>query len=128
MGCRRTTSIVNVLWRQTVARSGLPGDCKSGPFPRPPARLHSSMDAFQPTERTRLRRIPSRGVYDRAQVYAILDEAYLCHVGFAVDGQPFVIPTGFARFGDEIFIHGSAASRMMRELGDGIEVCVTVTL
>ena len=86
------------------------------------------MDAFEPTERTRLSRIPNRGVYDRAQVYAILDEAYLCHVGFAVDGQPFVIPTGFARLGSEIFIHGSAASRMIRELGDGIDVCVTVTL
>ena len=86
------------------------------------------MDTFTPTERTRLGRIPSRGTYDRTQVYGILDEGKVCHVGFAVDGQPFVIPTGYARFVDELFIHGSAASRMVRALGDGIDVCVTVTL
>src|SRR4051812_28393382 len=101
--------------------SGLSYLPKSGSFLQPPKTLHSGMDAFQPTDRTRLGRLPKRGVYDRAQVYAILDEAYLCHVGFAVDGQPFVIPTGFARLGSEIFIHGSAASRMVRELGDGID-------
>jgi nitroimidazol reductase NimA-like FMN-containing flavoprotein (pyridoxamine 5'-phosphate oxidase superfamily) len=86
------------------------------------------MDTFTPTERTRLGRIPSRGTYDRTQVYGILDEGKVCHVGFSVDGQPFVIPTGYARFVDELFIHGSAASRMVRALGDGIDVCVTVTL
>jgi nitroimidazol reductase NimA-like FMN-containing flavoprotein (pyridoxamine 5'-phosphate oxidase superfamily) len=86
------------------------------------------MDTFIPTERTRVRRIPARGSYDRALVYSILDEGTVCHVGFAVDGQPYVIPTGYARLADEIFIHGSAASRMMRELGDGLDVCVTVTL
>jgi len=86
------------------------------------------MDSFIPTERTRLRRLPARGSYDRAQVYAILDEGTVCHVGFSVDGQPYVIPTGYARLANEIFLHGSAASRMLRALGDGIDVCVTVTL
>jgi len=86
------------------------------------------MDTFTPTERTRLGRIPTRGTYDRAQVYGILDEGNVCHVGFSLDGQPYVIPTGYARLGDEIFIHGSAASRMVHALGDGLDVCVTVTL
>jgi uncharacterized protein len=67
-------------------------------------------------------------VYDKAAVYAILDEGFICHVGFAIDGQPYVIPTGYARSGDEIFLHGSAASRMLHTLGDGLDVCVTVTL
>jgi nitroimidazol reductase NimA-like FMN-containing flavoprotein (pyridoxamine 5'-phosphate oxidase superfamily) len=86
------------------------------------------MDAFPPTPRTTVRRLPQRGVYDKAEVYAILDEGFICHVGFAIDGQPYVIPTGYARLGDEIFLHGSAASRMLRAIGDGIDVCVTVTL
>jgi uncharacterized protein len=86
------------------------------------------MDTFTPTERTRLGRIPNRGTYDRAQVHAILDEGKVCHVGFSLDGQPYVIPTGYVRFGDELYIHGSAASRMVRALGDGIDICVTVTL
>jgi nitroimidazol reductase NimA-like FMN-containing flavoprotein (pyridoxamine 5'-phosphate oxidase superfamily) len=86
------------------------------------------METFQPTERTQVRRLPKRGVYDKAQVHAILDEGFVCHVGFAVDGQPFVIPTGYGRDGDRIFIHGSAASRMLRSLDQAIDVCVTVTL
>jgi nitroimidazol reductase NimA-like FMN-containing flavoprotein (pyridoxamine 5'-phosphate oxidase superfamily) len=86
------------------------------------------MEAFSPTERTTVRRLPKRGVYDKAEVYAILDEGFICHVGFAIDGQPYVIPTGYARLEDEIFLHGSAASRMLRALGDGLDVCVTVTL
>jgi nitroimidazol reductase NimA-like FMN-containing flavoprotein (pyridoxamine 5'-phosphate oxidase superfamily) len=86
------------------------------------------MATFTPTPRTQVRRLPARGVYDRAQVYSILDEGYICHVGFALDGQPYVVPTGYARLADEIFIHGSAASRMLRALGEGIDVCVTVTL
>ena len=80
------------------------------------------------TERTRVRRIPKRGAYDRASVYKILDEGLVCHVGFAVDGKPFVIPTLYARDGERLLIHGSAASRMMRALATEIEVCVTVTL
>jgi uncharacterized protein len=86
------------------------------------------MDTFPPTGRTTLRRLPKRGVYDKAEVYAILDEGFICHVGFAIDGQPYVIPTGYARSGDQIFLHGSAASRMLHALGDGLDVCVTVTL
>jgi uncharacterized protein len=81
-----------------------------------------------PTERTRVVREAERGVYDRQSVHKILDEAFVCHVGFSVDGQPFVIPTLFARVGDAIYFHGSAASRMLRNVSDGIPVCVTVTL
>ncbi|MCA1628088.1 MAG: pyridoxamine 5'-phosphate oxidase family protein [Acidobacteria bacterium] len=80
------------------------------------------------TERTKLRRLPQRGDFDRETIYRILDEAFVCHVGFTVDEQPFVIPTAYARVGEQLFIHGSQASRMMRALGGGVEVCVTVTL
>ncbi len=80
------------------------------------------------TARTKLKRIPKRGNFERETIYKILDEAIVCHVGFAVDNQPFVIPTSFARIGDRLVIHGSAASRMMRSLSKEIEVCVTVTL
>jgi nitroimidazol reductase NimA-like FMN-containing flavoprotein (pyridoxamine 5'-phosphate oxidase superfamily) len=73
-------------------------------------------------------REPQRAVYDRDAINAILDEAFICHVGFVADGQPFVIPTGFGRNGDHLYIHGSAASRMLRNLDQGISVCVTVTL
>jgi nitroimidazol reductase NimA-like FMN-containing flavoprotein (pyridoxamine 5'-phosphate oxidase superfamily) len=69
-----------------------------------------------------------RGVYDRETIYKILDEGFVCHVGFSVDGQPYVIPTLYARAGDAIYFHGSAASRMLRNLSEGIPVCVTVTL
>src|ERR1700743_1818988 len=86
------------------------------------------MERFAPTERTTLRRLPKRGEYDRERVYAILDEAFVCHVGFVSDGKPVVIPTGDGRIGDVLYIHGSAASRMLRTLGQGIDVCVTVTL
>ncbi len=72
--------------------------------------------------------MPTRGEYDREAVYEILDEGFICHVGFVVEGQPFVIPTGYARAGDRLYIHGSQASRMLRSLRDGIEACVTVTL
>ena len=83
---------------------------------------------FPQTERTTLKRLPKRGVYDRELVYGILDEGFVCHVGFAVEGQPFVIPTGYARVDDQLFIHGSQVSRMLRTLGSGIDVCVAVTL
>ncbi len=79
------------------------------------------------TKRTTLKRLPKRH-YDRDVINTILDEAFFCHVGFVANGQPYVIPTGFARIGDELMLHGSAASRMMRNLADGIDVCVTVTL
>ena len=81
-----------------------------------------------PTQRTRVVREPDRGVYDREAIYQILDEGFICHVGFVVDGQPFVIPTSYGRVGDHLYIHGSAASRMLRNLDKGIPVCVTVTL
>ena len=83
---------------------------------------------FIPTERTQVTRLPERGVYDREEIYKILDEGFLCHAGFTVDGQPFVIPTGYGRSGDRLYLHGSAASRMLRSLAGGIKVCVTVTL
>ena len=81
-----------------------------------------------PTARTRVVREPDRAVYDRAAVYRILDEAFLCHVGFNVDGQPFVIPTSYGREDATLYIHGSAASRMLRQMKEGVAVCVTVTL
>lgn len=84
--------------------------------------------SFPQTERTTLKRLPKRGVYDRELVYEILDEGFICHVSFAVDGQPFVIPTGYARIDDRLFIHGSQVSRMLRTLAQGIDVCVAVTL
>jgi uncharacterized protein len=83
---------------------------------------------FPQTERTKLKRLPKRGHFDRETVHAILDEGFICHVGFAVDGQPFVIPTGYARAGDKLYIHGSQASRMLRNLANGIDACVTVTI
>lgn len=83
---------------------------------------------LMPTSRTQIRRIPQRGEYEREVIYQILDEGLVCHVGFATDGQPFVIPTAYGRVGDRLYIHGSPASRMLRSLTSGIEVCVTVTL
>lgn len=83
---------------------------------------------FPQTERTTLKRLPKRGVYDRELVYGILDEGFVCHVGFAIEGRPYVIPTGYARVNDQLFIHGSQVSRMLRTLSSGIDVCVTVTL
>jgi nitroimidazol reductase NimA-like FMN-containing flavoprotein (pyridoxamine 5'-phosphate oxidase superfamily) len=85
-------------------------------------------DVLPVTDRTKVRRHPERGVFDRAALYAILDEGFVCHIAFAVDGQPYAIPTGYARLGDALYLHGSAASRMVRQLSVGLEVCVTVTL
>ena len=86
------------------------------------------MDELSQTQRTTLRRLPKRGVYDRASIEAILDEGLICHVGFVVDRQPYVIPTIHVRVGEKLFFHGSPASRMLRTLEQGVEVCVTVTL
>ena len=85
-------------------------------------------ETSQPTQRTRVVREPHRGAYDRATIDAILDEGLVCHVGFSVEGQPYVIPTMFARVADAVYFHGSAASRMLRNLGTGLPVCLTVTL
>jgi uncharacterized protein len=83
---------------------------------------------IKPTAKTKLKRIPKRGHFDRETIYKILDEAFICHIGFTVEGQTFVIPTAFGRKGDTLYVHGSAASRMMREMSKGIDVCITVTL
>ncbi len=86
------------------------------------------MNAYNPTDRTKVRRLPERANFDRETVYSILDSTFVCHVGFVVDGRPVVIPTAFGREGDRLFIHGSAASRMQKKLREGIDVCLTVTL
>lgn len=86
------------------------------------------MNSSVETERTKVKRLPSRGAYDREIIRAILDEAFICHVGFVVDCQPYVIPTGYARIDDDLYIHGSSASRMLRNMANGVDVCVTVTL
>jgi nitroimidazol reductase NimA-like FMN-containing flavoprotein (pyridoxamine 5'-phosphate oxidase superfamily) len=86
------------------------------------------MEKIAQTPRTTLKRLPKRGSYDRDTIEAILDEGFICHVGFVSDGKPVVIPTGYARVGDRLIIHGSQASRMLRTLGQGIDVCLTVTL
>jgi uncharacterized protein len=80
------------------------------------------------TKRTQVVRLPKRGDYSHETIHSILDAGFLCHVGFVVDGQPFVIPTGYGRSGNTLYVHGSSASRMLRTLAEGIEVCVTVTL
>jgi nitroimidazol reductase NimA-like FMN-containing flavoprotein (pyridoxamine 5'-phosphate oxidase superfamily) len=81
-----------------------------------------------PSRRTRVRRAPARADYDRATIEAILDDGLVAHLGFAVDGQPYVIPTLHARVGDEVYVHGASSSRMVRALGAGSAVCLTVTL
>ena len=86
------------------------------------------MTTYNKTDRTTLKRLPARGHYDHEVVHAILDEGFICHVGFIVDGQPIVIPTGYGRIGDKLYIHGSQASRMLRTLKTGVAACVTVTL
>ncbi|MFZ0276779.1 MAG: pyridoxamine 5'-phosphate oxidase family protein [Candidatus Sulfotelmatobacter sp.] len=83
---------------------------------------------YAPTPRTRVVREAHRAVYDREAAYRILDEGFLCHVGFVVDGQPFVIPTSYGRKEANLYVHGSAASRMLRQLKESIPVCITVTL
>jgi uncharacterized protein len=82
--------------------------------------------AYEPTARTKLRRLPERARYDQETVHAILDEGLICHVGFVVDEQPHVIPTGYVRVGETIYLHGSSGSRL--GLRPGMRVCVTVTL
>lgn len=85
-------------------------------------------DSTAISERARILREPHRAVYDREAIYKILDEGFVCHVGFSADGQTYVIPTMYARMGEAIYFHGSAASRMLREVASGLNVCVTVTL
>jgi nitroimidazol reductase NimA-like FMN-containing flavoprotein (pyridoxamine 5'-phosphate oxidase superfamily) len=85
-------------------------------------------ESFTQTARTTLRRLPKRGSFERRVVYEILDEGFVCHVGFVASGQPFVIPTAYGRVGDEIYFHGARASRMLKTLSEGADVCLTVTL
>lgn len=84
--------------------------------------------SYHPTKRTTVRRLKKRAVYDKAGVHAILDEGFVCHVGFAVEGQPYVIPTLYARKDETLYFHGAMASRMLRTLSEGVAVCLTVTL
>ena len=84
-------------------------------------------DAYSPTDRTRLRRLPKRGEFDRAAVHAILDAGLVCHVGFVHEGQPYVLPTNYVRWGEQVYIHGAAAGRMIKSLASGTPLCVTVT-
>jgi len=86
------------------------------------------MSDFTPTDRTKVRRKPDRGVYDRDTIYKILDQAFVCQAGFIVDGLPCVVPTNYVRVGDQLFLHGSTASRLMRTLGSGAPFCLSVTL
>ena len=86
------------------------------------------MNSFTPTARSAVKRLPKRAEYERAAIHQILDEGFVCHVGFVVEGQPFVIPTAYGRVGDRLYLHGSQVSRMLRALRDGLDVCVTVTL
>jgi nitroimidazol reductase NimA-like FMN-containing flavoprotein (pyridoxamine 5'-phosphate oxidase superfamily) len=90
------------------------------------AEYQQAEGGYQRTERTRVRRLPERGAYDRATVHAILDEGFLCHVAFVVDGQPYALPTAYARVGETLYLHGSTGSRL--GLRPGMDVCVTVTL
>jgi nitroimidazol reductase NimA-like FMN-containing flavoprotein (pyridoxamine 5'-phosphate oxidase superfamily) len=83
---------------------------------------------FVPTERTTVKRLPKRAFYQRKIIYDILDEGFICHVGFVDRDHPVVIPTAYGRVADTLYIHGSAASRMLRSMATGIPVCVTVTL
>ena len=80
------------------------------------------------TPRTTVRRLKERGIYERATIEAILDEALICHLGFVHDGHPFVIPTIHARSGDTVYVHGSPASRMLGTMATGTDVCLTATL
>ena len=86
------------------------------------------MVQITPTDRTRVRRKPDRANYDRDTIYAILDQAFVCHVGFIADGMPVVVPTNYVRVGDKLFLHGSTASRLMKTLGSGASFCLSVTL
>lgn len=86
------------------------------------------MSEFTPTERTKVKRKPDRGSYDRELIYSILDEAFVCQIGFIADGLSIVVPTNYVRVGDKLYLHGSTASRLMRTLASGAPFCLNVTL
>jgi hypothetical protein len=85
------------------------------------------METFTKSDRNKVKRLSKRGHYDKETIYAILDAGFLCHLGFSVDGQPYVIPTAYGRDGDKIYLHGSSKSRTLLALKEGIPVCLTVT-
>lgn len=85
-------------------------------------------DITSSTDRSTVKRLPARGVYDRAVINQILDAGVVCHLGFVVEGQPFVIPTTYVRVGETIYVHGSPASRMLQTLEEGVAACLAVTL
>lgn len=85
------------------------------------------MDTYPRSPRNEVRRLPARGHYDQATIFAILDQGFLCHLGYTLEGQPFVIPTAYGRDGDIIYVHGSVKSRTLKALEEGIPVCLTVT-
>jgi nitroimidazol reductase NimA-like FMN-containing flavoprotein (pyridoxamine 5'-phosphate oxidase superfamily) len=103
-----------------VTEAAMP-DTRTLPSAQPPS-------AKPPSARTRVKRMPARGHYDRETVHAILDAGMICHVGYVVDGQPYVTPTAYWREGDRVYWHGSSASRMLRQVKGGIPVCFTVSL
>ncbi|TAK33747.1 MAG: pyridoxamine 5'-phosphate oxidase family protein [Saprospiraceae bacterium] len=85
------------------------------------------MESFSKNNRNKVKRLPKRGHYDKATIYGILDAGFICHAGFVVGGQPFVIPTAYGRVDDHIYLHGSSKSRMLNSMDEGIPVCLTVT-
>src|ERR671934_333094 len=105
-----------------AGQSAAPDAATFGPAQHP----RSEVRMYRPTERTTVRRLPERAAYDRQTVHAILDEGFVCHVAFAIDGQPYALPTGYARVGEMLYLHGSSGSRL--GLRPGLDVCVTVTL
>lgn len=84
-------------------------------------------EKFTITDRNKVKRVPQRGDYNKETLYKILDAGFLCHVGFVINGQPFVIPTLYGREDSTIFIHGASTSRMITNLEQGVEVCLNVT-
>lgn len=86
------------------------------------------MSEFTPTVRTKVQRKPDRATYDRELIYSILDEAFVCQIGFVVDATPYVVPTNYVRIGDKLFLHGSTAGRLMRSLATAAPFCLSVTL
>jgi len=89
--------------------------------------MPDSLPPYEPTPRTRIRRHPERAHYDRETVFAILDAAVMCHIGYVIDGRPYVTPTLFWREGERLYWHGSSASRMLRSQAEGLPVCLTVS-
>ena len=85
------------------------------------------MENYPLSDRNKVKRIPNRGHYDKQTLYSILDEGFLCHIGFVANGQPFVIPTLYGRKDDVIYVHGASTSRMLKELEKGLDICLTVT-